>query len=86
MTSRIASILLVLTTALLLLSVRHALLAKEKANSPAGPLVEQGNKNIKVLNGMPESQLIPAMKFFTVSLGVSCIYCHVSKDGQTGLR
>ena len=46
------------------------------------PTVEQGNKNIKVLNGMPESQLIPTMKFITVSLGVACTYCHVMKDGQ----
>jgi hypothetical protein len=48
----------------------------------AGPLVEEADKNIKVLNGMPESQLIPAMKFMSVSLGVGCNYCHVSKDGQ----
>jgi Photosynthetic reaction centre cytochrome C subunit len=55
----------------------------EKAVAPSGPTVEQGNKNIKVLTGMPEYQLIPTMKFFTVSLGVSCTYCHVmSKDGK----
>jgi len=55
----------------------------EKAVARSGPTVEQGNKNIKVLTGMPEYQLIPTMRFFTVSLGVSCNYCHVvSKDGK----
>jgi len=47
-----------------------------------GPTVEQVDKNIKVLNGMPESQLIPAMKFIAASLGVACNYCHITKDGQ----
>ncbi len=47
-----------------------------------GPTVEQVDKNIKVLKGMPESQLIPAMKFMAASLGVACNYCHMTKDGQ----
>jgi hypothetical protein len=82
-TKLIGSILLMLTVVVLLVSVTPVRSSsKEKGNSASGPVVEQGNKNIKVLNGMPESQLIPAMKFFTVSLGVGCIYCHVSKDGQ----
>jgi photosynthetic reaction center cytochrome c subunit len=44
--------------------------------------VEQVQKNIKVLNGLPESQLIPVMNFMSASLGVRCIYCHVNKDGK----
>src|SRR5436305_1882778 len=55
---------------------------KLAATRPSDPLVEEADKNIKVLMGMPESQLIPAMKFMSVSLGVGCNYCHVSKDGQ----
>jgi hypothetical protein len=43
--------------------------------------VEQVQKNIKVLSGMPESQLIPAMEFFETSLGVQCNYCHVNEKG-----
>src|SRR6266852_722667 len=46
------------------------------------PTVEQVQKNIKVLNVMPQSQLIPAMNFFAASLGVRCNYCHVNKNGQ----
>jgi photosynthetic reaction center cytochrome c subunit len=44
--------------------------------------VEQVQKNIKILNGMPQSQLIPAMNFMAASLGVRCNYCHVNKNGQ----
>src|SRR6266850_7806982 len=46
------------------------------------PTVEQVQKNIKVLNGMPQSQLIPSMNFFAASLGVRCNYCHVNNNGQ----
>ncbi len=44
--------------------------------------VELVQKNIKVLNGLPESQLIPVMNFMSASLGVRCTYCHVNKDGK----
>lgn len=43
---------------------------------------EQAGKNIKALKGMPNAQLIPAMRFMSASLGVRCEYCHLSKDGQ----
>src|SRR5262249_21693566 len=44
--------------------------------------VEQTRKNIKVLNGLPDSQLIPVMSFMASSLGVECDYCHVVKDNR----
>src|SRR2546428_2368225 len=44
--------------------------------------IEQTRKNIKVLNGIPESQLIPMMNFFAASLGVRCNFCHVNNAGQ----
>ncbi len=34
-------------------------------------------KNIKVLKGMPASQLMPTMHFFEASLGFECSNCHV---------
>lgn len=58
------------------------------SQTPAAPAaaqdqtVEQVQKNIKVLNGMPQSQLIPAMNFFAASLGVRCNHCHVNNNGQ----
>jgi hypothetical protein len=48
--------------------------------------VEQTRKNIQVLKGLPESQLIPEMNFISASLGVQCGFCHVNKgrNPQTG--
>ena len=47
--------------------------------------VEQTRKNIKVLKGLPESQLFPLMNFVSASLGVRCDFCHVKqgKDPKT---
>jgi len=55
----------------------------EERSTPKFLTVEQGgNKNIKELKGMPNAQLIPVMSFMSASLGVSCDFCHVSKDGK----
>jgi len=53
-----------------------------KAQAPQEKTVDQVGKNIKVLNGMPESQLIPVMNFFAASMGRRCNYCHVNNQGQ----
>jgi len=45
------------------------------AQTPDLP-VEQTKKNIKVLTGVPSSQLIPTMAFMANSLGVTCANCH----------
>ncbi|OLE53810.1 MAG: hypothetical protein AUG51_11000 [Acidobacteria bacterium 13_1_20CM_3_53_8] len=55
---------------------------QQGAQQQADPPVEQVQKNIKVLNGLPVSQLIPVMNFMASSLGVRCDYCHVR--GQDG--
>jgi len=44
--------------------------------------VEQEQKNIKVLNGLPQSQLLPVMNLMSASLGVKCGYCHENKDNK----
>ncbi|HEX8172266.1 MAG TPA: photosynthetic reaction center cytochrome c subunit family protein [Thermoanaerobaculia bacterium] len=43
--------------------------------APDKPM-EQTKKNIKALNGVPSSQLIPLMTVMANSLGVTCNYCH----------
>ncbi|PWT93110.1 MAG: hypothetical protein C5B55_05160 [Blastocatellia bacterium] len=43
--------------------------------------VEQVFKNIKVLNGMPQSKLYPTMRFMAASLGFQCGSCHVIRNG-----
>ena len=50
--------------------------------APAEKTVEQVQKNIQVLTGMPASQLGMAMNYIDASLGVQCTYCHVNKDGK----
>ena len=49
--------------------------------APTEKTVEQVFRNIKVLNGMPQSKLYPAMRFMAASLGFQCGSCHVIKDG-----
>ena len=50
--------------------------------APAEKTVEQVQKNIQVLTGLPQSQLIPVMNYIGSSLGVKCTFCHVNKDGN----
>lgn len=57
------------------------------SQTPSAPVakektVEQVRKNIKVLNGLPDSQLIPVMNYMSASLGVRCNFCHVNTSGQ----
>jgi hypothetical protein len=49
---------------------------------PAEKTVEQTQKNIQVLNGLPASELGPVMNYIGSSLGVKCTYCHVNKDDK----
>jgi outer membrane lipoprotein-sorting protein len=67
-----------LTLALCVMATRNTS-ADDKPQKPAPVTVEQQHKNIQVLKGMPESQLVPAMNFISTSLGVRCNYCHVNK-------
>jgi hypothetical protein len=43
---------------------------------------EQVQKNIKVLTGLPQSQLIPVMNYFAATMGRRCNFCHVNNGGQ----
>ncbi len=54
----------------------------QQAAATADKPVELVQKNIKVLNGMTESQLIPTMNFMSASLGVRCTFCHVNNNGK----
>ena len=39
-------------------------------------------KNIQVLKGMPESQLLPVMHLMRTALGVRCDFCHIAVNGK----
>jgi photosynthetic reaction center cytochrome c subunit len=73
----------------MLSTVRFASRTEAHATAAATPeqTVEQcaENTNIKVLMGMPESQLLYTMESFETALGVPCTYCHLKKDGQVDL-
>ncbi|HEY5839747.1 MAG TPA: c-type cytochrome [Pyrinomonadaceae bacterium] len=59
----------------------------EIAAAPVAPQdkpVEQVRKNIKVLTGLPDSQLIPVMNFMSASLGRRCNFCHITDKGRDG--
>lgn len=56
--------------------------SRNQINTPPEKTVEQVETNIKVLNGMPQSQLYPTMRFMATSLGTQCGFCHViNKNG-----
>src|ERR1044071_8465075 len=77
------SILLSLSmVALFLIFDNRGVVRATKAQATQEKTVEQVQKNIKVLTGMPESQLIPVMNFFAASMGRRCNYCHVNNQGQ----
>ena len=78
------SIALVLSlVALFLILDNHSEVVRAtKMPPPQEKTVEQVAKNIKVLTGMPQSQLIPVMNFFSASMGRRCSFCHVNNQGQ----
>ncbi|MEQ1936305.1 MAG: photosynthetic reaction center cytochrome c subunit family protein, partial [Fimbriimonadaceae bacterium] len=50
------------------------------AQQNPAPTAEQVYKNIKVMNGVPASDLIPSMEFMAASMGYKCVDCHDAKD------
>src|SRR5260370_17465632 len=84
----IALSLLVSTPFVILTSLSKAQVARDQNSgtttmqaAPIEKTVEQVFKNIKVLNGMPLSQIYPAMRFMAASLGFQCGSFHVIKNG-----
>src|SRR5579864_4623453 len=46
------------------------------------PLAEQAFKNVQVLKGIPVSEFMATMGFFSASVGLNCVYCHVAESLQ----
>jgi hypothetical protein len=63
----------------LLLALGAAPLLRSQAQPAPEPTAEQKYKNIKVLTGMPASQMLPVMHLMRASLGVHCDFCHVTE-------
>src|ERR1700730_8986011 len=68
--------LVAFTTSVAVTAAFIATYAQSPSVQPPNP-ADQQYKTIKVLNGLPADQVIPAMQFITASLGVDCEYCHV---------
>jgi hypothetical protein len=78
------------TTVVILTLVAFLVVANRDTQADRGTVepqdkpVEQVRKNIKVLTGLPDSQLIPVMNFMAASLGRRCNFCHVTDKGRDG--
>src|SRR2546428_5860598 len=43
-------------------------------------MAEDVFKNVQILKGIPVNQFMETMGFFAASLGLNCVYCHVSQS------
>ena len=85
---KLAALSLVVVAAITV-SIQRSAAHGDEQNPPASSTaasqektVEQEEKNIKVLTGMPASQLIPVMNYMAASVGRRCNFCHVNNNGQ----
>jgi Photosynthetic reaction centre cytochrome C subunit len=83
---------LIAVASLFLVSHCHAIMAQKRgtppvdfasigpisaeATEPNDPPAENKYKNIRVLQGLPSSQLVPVMAMIANSLGTTCSHCH----------
>jgi hypothetical protein len=74
---RCACCLLALAFLCVLLTGRGAAVGSAAQGPQGDRPVEQTRKNIQVLKGLPDSQLLPLMNLVSASLGVRCDFCHV---------
>ena len=64
------------------LKQRPPLRRQQVNRAPADKTVEQVQKNIQVLTGLPAPQLVPVMNYMASSLGVKCTFCHVKQGDK----
>jgi outer membrane lipoprotein-sorting protein len=53
-------------------------IAQQTAQKPL--MAEDVFKNVQILKGIPVNQFMDTMGFFSASLGLNCVYCHVSES------
>ena len=53
-------------------------IAQQTAEKPL--MAEEVFKNVQILKGIPVNQFMETMGFFAASLGLNCVYCHVSQS------
>ena len=57
-------------------------LAAQSSRSDQQPLAEDVFQNVQLLKGIPVSEFMATMGFFSASLGLNCVYCHVPESLQ----
>ncbi|HYR84227.1 MAG TPA: c-type cytochrome [Terriglobia bacterium] len=75
MRKTLVSIRTVVTYAGLMLATTLLTVAQQPAQG--GKTAAQAYKNIQVLKDIPNTQLIPTMRFISTALGVECEFCHM---------
>ena len=53
-------------------------IAQQTAQKPL--MAEEVFKNVQILKGIPVNQFMETMGFFAASIGLNCVYCHVSQS------
>jgi hypothetical protein len=53
-------------------------IAQQTSQKPL--MAEDVFKNVQILKGIPVNQFMDTMGFFSASLGLNCVYCHVSES------
>src|SRR5262245_53992811 len=53
-------------------------IAQQTAQKPL--MAEEVFKNVQILKGIPVNQFMETMGFFSASLGLNCVYCHVPES------
>jgi photosynthetic reaction center cytochrome c subunit len=57
-------------------------LAAQQPAPEKQPMAEQVFKNVQVLKGIPVSEFMSTMGFFSASVGLNCVFCHVPESLQ----
>ena len=67
-------------TGIAVVCLMTAATASSQAPAERPLMAEQVFKNVKVLKGIPVGEFMDTMGFFAASLGLNCVYCHVSES------
>ena len=66
----------------LIASTFAAALAAQPVAAEKQPMAEEVFTNVQVLKGIPVSEFMSTMGFFSASVGLNCVYCHVPESLQ----
>src|SRR6185503_8527291 len=59
-----------------------AAVAAGQATPPKPQMAEEAFTNVQILKGIPVSEFMGTMGFFSASLGLNCVFCHVPESLQ----